>query len=292
MPRYREEASHDWTGDSVRTIATPSAFAKSSLYYVQEAGKFRTMPAYYTKRENLDSYLVVYTMGGSGELTYGDKTYPLTEGSLFFIDCRKYQYYRNAPGESWELVWVHFSGSSSPAYYERYASAGSPVVPLPAESRIPVVLEEIVALSGSRTFRNELSESRLLVDLLTELLLAVHRRDSASAPGLPSWIRDVMKHYDRHYGDKLSLDDVSSAFSVDKYHLSKEFKRHTGFSPNEYLINARITRAKELLRFTDLPVSEISAGVGVENVSHFIQLFREREAVTPLAYRKSWRQEE
>jgi len=290
MPSYREDASHDWTRDSIRTIATPSAFAKSSLYYVQEAGKFRTMPAYYTERENLDSYLVVYTIGGRGELTYGDDTYELTAGRLFFIDCRKYQYYRNAPEQPWELVWIHFNGSSSPAYYERFASSGSPVLPLSGESRIPGILGEIVALSERKTLQSELYGSRLIVDLLTELLLSVQNRDSASAPGIPSLIRGVMRHYDRHYGERLTLDGVSSAFAVDKYHLSKEFKRHTGFSPNEYLINTRITRAKELLRYTDMPVSEIAAGVGVENVSHFINLFRQRETLTPLAYRKTWRQ--
>uniref|UniRef100_UPI003568068E helix-turn-helix transcriptional regulator n=1 Tax=Cohnella sp. TaxID=1883426 RepID=UPI003568068E len=74
------------------------------------------------------------------------------------------------------------------------------------------------------------------------------------------------------------------------YHLSKEFKCYTGFSPNEYLIHTRITRAKELLRFTDMPVAEIALSVGVDNVSHFINLFRDRETMTPLAYRKTWRQ--
>ncbi|MFC4304442.1 AraC family transcriptional regulator [Cohnella boryungensis] len=290
MPSYREKASHDWTGDSIRTMVTPSAFAKASLYYVQETGRFRTMSSYYTEREHLDSYLVVYTTNGRGYLNYGDKRYTLTPGQLFFIDCRKYQYYYTDPGELWEMLWVHYNGSSSPGYYDRFSACGSPVVSLSAQSGIPAILEEIVELYQGKTFQTELSGSRLIVDLLTELLLTVHNREASSAPGIPTLIRDVMKHYDRQYGERLTLDGVSAAFSVDKYHLSKEFKRYTGFSPNEYLITVRINRAKELLRFTDMPVAEIAAGVGVDNVSHFISLFRSRETSTPLAYRKIWRQ--
>jgi len=288
MRGYREEASHDWTGDSIRMIATPSAFAKSALYYIQEAGQFRTRPAYFTERENLDSYLVVYTTYGCGYLTYGDKKYTVTPGQLFFIDCRKYQYYKTDPEQLWEMVWIHFNGSSSQAYYDRFSAAGNPIIPVPADSKIPDILRDIVSTYRQKTIQTELSGSRLIVDLLTEMLFAVQHRETSSAPGMPAFVRDVMTHYDRHYSDKSTLDAVSAAFSVDKYHLAKEFKRYTGFSPNEYLINTRITRAKELLRFTDMPVSEIAASIGIDHVSHFINLFRDRETLTPLAYRKTW----
>lgn len=289
MKGYRERASHDWSKDSVRVIATPSAFAKASLYYVQEAGLFQTQPAYFTERENLDSYLCVYTIKGSGSLTYGDKTYTLLPGQLFYIDCRKYQYYRTDAADLWEMLWIHFDGSSSHAYYERFASAGNPVIPLHGESKIPELMREIIVLHQHKTIQAELSGSKLIVDLLTELLFTVQYRDH-SVIGIPASVRDVMNHYDRHYAEKLTLDDISSSFSIDKYHLSKEFKRYTGFSPNEYLIITRITRAKELLRFTDLLVAEIAANVGIDNVSHLINLFRDREAHTPLNYRKIWQQ--
>lgn len=288
MRGYREQAAHAWTNDSLRIIATPSAFAKRHLYYVQEAGVFQTEPGYFTERENLDSYLIVYTAAGRGKLKYGDKTYDAAPGQLFFIDCRRYQHYATDPNDPWHLVWIHFHGSSSPAYYDRYASAGTPLATLPADSPIPALLLDIVGLHRQKTVRTELSVSRAITDVLTELLLLAGDRDSAEV-GLPASVADVMHYYDRHYAERLTLDGVAARFAVDKYHLAKSFKRHTGFSPNDYLINARITRAKELLRFTDLSVAEIAASVGIDNVSHFINLFRQRQASTPLAYRKLWR---
>ena len=58
--------------------------------------------------------------------------------------------------------------------------------------------------------------------------------------------------------------------------------------PGEYLIRLRLTRAKELLRATDLPVSEIAYRVGMENTSYFISVFRAREGATPQQYRRRW----
>ena len=62
-----------------------------------------------------------------------------------------------------------------------------------------------------------------------------------------------------------------------------------GITVNEYLINARISYAKELLKYTDMPVGEIAFESGMNNVTHFINLFKSREEMTPLAYRKAWR---
>ena len=49
-----------------------------------------------------------------------------------------------------------------------------------------------------------------------------------------------------------------------------------------------MTHAKERLKYSDMPVSEVAARVGIDNVSHFINLFKDRAGDTPLAYRKKW----
>ena len=54
-----------------------------------------------------------------------------------------------------------------------------------------------------------------------------------------------------------------------------------------WLLNL-MTRAKELLRATDLPVSEVAYRVGMENTSYFISVFRAREGATPQQYRRRW----
>jgi AraC-like DNA-binding protein len=54
------------------------------------------------------------------------------------------------------------------------------------------------------------------------------------------------------------------------------------------MINIRATKAKELLKYSDQTILEISHLVGIDNVSYFINLFKDRTGLTPLSFRKSW----
>lgn len=71
-------------------------------------------------------------------------------------------------------------------------------------------------------------------------------------------------------------------------HLSKIFKETYGTRVNNYLISKRITRAKQLLRFTDMTVDEIGAAVGMADANYFSRMFRKVEGISPREYRKQW----
>lgn len=53
-------------------------------------------------------------------------------------------------------------------------------------------------------------------------------------------------------------------------------------------IAKRITRAKQLLRFTDMTVDEIGAAVGMGDANYFSRTFRKVEGISPSEYRKRW----
>jgi AraC-like DNA-binding protein len=284
---FRERASYAWTEDSVRLIATPSAYARSALLYVQEVGHFRTLAPYFTEREYLNSFLIVYTISGQGCLTYNNHNYELRPNQAFLIDCMEYQHYKTDPEQPWELLWVHFNGTGVTRFYETFAASGTPIVTLPPDSQSPSMLRELMELQQERTVRSELVGNRLLVSLLTDLLLALPEIGTSIADA-PEYVRGAIKEMEQHYQEKITLDHMADLNSVNKYHLAKEFKRYTGFSPNEFLINIRMSHAKELLKYSALPIADIALEVGIDNVSHFIRLFKDRIDSTPLAFRKRW----
>lgn len=287
MGTYMEKAAHDWTDDSVRIIATPSMTAKSTYFYVQEAGHFRTLPTYFTERRHLNSFLVVYTLAGRGHLHYRGQTHELRPHHVFFIDCQEYQHYRTDKNELWEIAWVHFNGSSSRGYYEQFAKNGSPVISVEENSPIPRIIEEILQTNRQNDVRTEPLSSKYIVDLLTELLLATSPKEAAGT-FLPAHIQRIISDLDKRFSEKISLDQLASRHAMSKYHLLREYKRYTGYTPNEYLIHRRVTYAKELLTYSDLTIGQIAHEIGMDNVSHFINLFKQRVEMTPLAYRKRW----
>lgn len=280
--------SPDWSADSVRLIATPSEFARAAFFFVQEVGHFHATPPYFTEREGIDSYLIVYTVSGSGRLAYRDKSYRLASGQAFFIDCMTYQHYSAYGDGAWELLWVHLNGSQARRYYEAFCGySPAPVVEAGGGSVIPGRIRELIDLHRARFAHTELLSSRLLTDVLTELVVLAS--GSGQSPGdAPVFVKQTVQAIDTRYTEKLTLDSLAWELSVSKFNLSRAFKRHIGLAPIEYLIQVRINHAKELLKYADTPIGEIAESIGIDNASHFINLFKDRTGSTPLAYRKQW----
>src|SRR5690606_35373071 len=67
--------------------------------------------------------------------------------------------------------------------------------------------------------------------------------------------------------------------------LTRIFKQHTGLSPQEYILQARIERAKTLLTESALSISQIADTLGYTDVYHFSRQFKQKAGVTPSAYR-------
>ena len=287
MVHFKENAIYDWSDNSVRLVVTPSRNAKSAFFYVQETGHFQTNSSYFTERENLNSYLIVYTVSGKGYLKYKETSYTLLPGQVFFIDCMNHHHYETDKDELWEILWVHFNGSTSRGYYEQFARQDSPVTTTEQGSLIPSIIQNIVNSYQQKDVRTEPVGSKLLVNLLTELLLLTSDQDTSES-FLPKSIQLIMQHLDKHFNEKITLDQLAKDYAISKYHLAKEFKKYTGFTINEYVINTRMNVAKELLKYSDLPVVDIATKVGIDNVSHFINLFKTREDMTPLVFRKKW----
>ena len=85
---------------------------------------------------------------------------------------------------------------------------------------------------------------------------------------------------------EVSLAAVAEAVGMSYFHFSRAFKQSTGVSPNNYLVERRIERAKKLLAETDNPVVEIALRVGFASQSHFTTTFRKLVGTTPKAYRE------
>ena len=105
---------------------------------------------------------------------------------------------------------------------------------------------------------------------------------------MPDYIKTTLKELEKHFLEPFSLENLAAAIGVSKYHLSREFKKYIGTTLNEYVITLRLNYAKELLRYTQNSVGDIAFACGINQVSHFINLFKSREGMTPLQYRKEW----
>lgn len=149
------------------------------------------------------------------------------------------------------------------------------------------VIWRIIALHQRKDLTTETVSSNLINSLLTELLVET-ATNNVDTFLIPDYVREIVKDIDKNYRQALSLSHFEHLCHRSRYHISKEFKKYIGMSINEYIITTRISHAKDLLKYSDLSINEITFEIGLNNVSHFINLFKAREKTTPLAYRKAW----
>ena len=285
---YLERASYTWSEDSIRLFATPSRTARGLFFYMQEAGYFKTVWPYFTERANLNSFLVVCTLSGEGRLQYEGREYALLEGSLFFIHCMKHHEYHTVKGKNWEFLWLHLNGMNALGYYEEFVKNGFRILDIREKELTEQTLRKIIAINQKRELTTEVRTSGLIGTLLTELI-AQNTAESRQAILIPEFVRAAEKYLEQHFREKVPLQELADMLHVDRFYLIKEFGRYVGISPHEYQIELRISYAKELLKYSDLSVNEIAYACGMNQTSHFISLFREREHSTPARFRKEWR---
>lgn len=273
---------------SSRIIYTPSTFARTSLLHLQEVGSLQATHPHTSTRTNLLSFLCFVVLSGEGKLQYEGVDYELRAGDCVFIDCRK-AYSHSTSDDLWALQWCHFYAPSLPAMYEKYKERGGcPVFHLADIKPFTDLLTELYNLASSSDYIRDMRINEKLGSLLTLLMEQSWHPESVTVSRKRMELAAVKEYLDEHFTEKLTLDELAEHFFINKFYLSKIFKETYGTTVNNYLISKRITRAKQLLRFTDMTVDEVGVAVGMGDANYFSRMFRKVEGISPREYRKQW----
>lgn len=88
-----------------------------------------------------------------------------------------------------------------------------------------------------------------------------------------------------HILERIMVNDLANALCISPTYLSRIFKQEVGVSVSEYIRQRKIELAKNLLRFSDYDLVDISNMLSYSSQSHFIQQFHSQVGMTPKAYR-------
>jgi AraC-like DNA-binding protein len=248
-----------------------------------------------------DTFEMYYLVSGGRRYFVRDQTYGVTPGTLVLIPpgvIHRTIDDPDAPGH--ERILVQFSLSFlqlgmhvMPLHLEAFRMP-LPLLPLDSEDRVEIerLLKQMCDEFNSRKSARE----PMLHALLSQLLLTVgramkrHGEENAMRPDpatvTEGRIQPVIDFILNHCEDTLGLEEIAHQFYFSPSHLSRLFRRSTGFTYSEFVQLVRIRRAQELLRTTDQKVLEIAEASGFGNLSHFQHTFRKHTGMTPLKYRK------
>ena len=86
---------------------------------------------------------------------------------------------------------------------------------------------------------------------------------------------------------KLTVDSICSALSISRNTLYQKFNKEMGCSINEYIINQRMSLAANLLANSPKSVGAICEEIGIPDASYFSKIFKNKNGISPLKYRKN-----
>lgn len=263
-----------------------SQYAKDHLYYLTDFSIFHLSDPSFTTRSYYPKYILLYTYHGYGSLQYNGKTYHLGEGDGFLIDGRKPHTYR-CTGDQWIHAIANVEGNLMEELYQRFIENGSPVFTQPFDGFLQQGLDELLHIySAGQPYRDW--QASACIDSFMTKLLVQSLEDSTRSITLPQNMQYLIRYIENNYLHPLSMDYLSDFSGVSRAHLTREFKKYTGYTPNAYIIQLRLGHAKKLLGSHTIPISTVAYDSGFHDINNFINLFKKDTGMTPGAYRKQF----
>lgn len=106
-------------------------------------------------------------------------------------------------------------------------------------------------------------------------------------PRLPALrLKRVLEYVDAHLDENITLSELAQNLNLSVYYFATLFKKTTGLSPHQYILHRRVSRARQLLRNTDLSVLDVSLDLGFQHQNNFARAFRRVTGMTPTGFRQ------
>lgn len=117
------------------------------------------------------------------------------------------------------------------------------------------------------------------------LYTLVKTLSSPLAPPRPQLMEEAVKYLKAHNTEPFHVNDLVHHMGYSRASLFTLFKRHTGLTPNDYLVRLRLDKAKQMLTATAVSIVSIATACGFRSPEYFSAVFRRYVGQTPGAYR-------
>ena len=261
---------------------TPSLIAQNTFFYPICTGHFIYEPDYALFRSSFDSFLLMYIAAGQLTIEMNHTSCQATTGQFVLLDCYAPHGYTTSSG--WESLWIHFDGRQARGYYDLIHTHLGTVFTLEDSAAILHSMNMIYQTFSTSQVIREALLSMQITDILTRLLLSSPADTDKSSDSMA----DIVSYINEHFAEDLTIKGLAERALLSPYHFIRSFKKQTGFTPHEYLVNSRINTAKYLLKNTKMSTKDICFQCGFSSESVFCNAFKKNTGLTPSGYRSDY----
>ena len=267
--------------------------ADFTIHYAENRSHWGVVNHYHADLE------LILVLEGKLQITINDKTHVAESGTLIFISTLEPHYYSVL-----ELPYVRHVVMFKQSYLSMLANepvltsifnyrpkSFNPLVKLPSDQA--EAMRMLFARMQSEFEETPSYWERSIKALLCQLMIDTYRVSEKSFPlsnvspkSNKKIIIDLQLYIDEHFMEDINLKDMAGMFHTNMYYLCHLFKEITGGTFKNYLIQRRLSYAKDLLSNTAKDVAEIAFEIGFGSANHFIRTFKKTAGVTPYQYRK------
>ena len=203
-------------------------------------------------------------------------------GQLFLLPCNSVQTYHAYNDETALKYWVHCNfWCGEQDLLELIA------LPMYIEVEDPDYVEALFGKILAHDHPNDLISTLIQKACLTELLAYYIEKGRAEMPLLlkDDRIAAVIRYIEANLTTEITVDTLAGIAHLSAHYFIKYFKKSTSFSPMEYVTNARVSRAKQLLSEDAHSIKDIAEMVGFHTACYFSRIFKQRTGYSPHQYR-------
>lgn len=231
---------------------------------------------------------LILVLSGSFSIAVSQDTHQLAAGEMLYINAEEV-HSLEAHATASSLLTVQFSpglfNKTHPVPRLEYRSMRSSLTP--SDSHVYSALASLVAyLIQQASPFSRIAAVYLLLDALEKagspaLQSQIHARDVVM-------IKECIEFINLHYEEDLTLGQLAEQAGVSYHHFSRTFKKVSNHNFKEYLTLIRTNKARQLLKDTHIPITEISQICGFREHKHLIFAFNKYCSMTPTDFRKRY----
>lgn len=209
-------------------------------------------------------YLIHYIEKGTGTFKNEHGEYKLKAGDAFLIRPGEVTVYTADAKNPWSYIWIGFTGDMASGFDD-----------------IPDTFQPDGSIfTETKTYPVSLIEERLASSLF-RLYCNLFEKSSS-----PDYVNKVIGFINSRYMEEIRIEEIAGSLNLNRKYLSRIFKAKTGTTMQEYLINKRLTEARNLLE-KGYNVGETATLCGYPDTFAFSKAFKAHFGQPPKAYKKT-----
>ncbi len=246
----------------------------------------------YSRRKLLRHEFIPHlVISGRGTYICQEQTIKLQGGDLFTVwPGLAYEFFED-PQAPWQFYWFHLRGNGAEKFARVCGWAPEGLALRPA--RPGLLREDLRAMfeyyRRPPQFRNHCQALSMLYKFAADLG-GKDRPEPELIDGNPerdTLVREAMGLAETLLDRGINVGEMASQLHVSRNTLLTAFHERLGLAPQDYLAELRLRRAKDLLQGTDWKLAAIAEACGFRHEKYFLRVFKQREGVSPTAWRKA-----